>query len=195
MAELVKWFVEHPLWTFIGAVLGILGIITTIWGVLFKPIDPELVRLETLLNDISTQAIEVFRFANFSEDQIDSMLGGKEGWVVSSVKSINRVQSATDSLTNSSGYSRMSDHGRGVFSGNNSRLKQYENREFLLLRKHALKANVCGLIMNSVREIGILHKNSSIETCFPITHVCASELKEYALDIGVDFGECVSFQS
>lgn len=190
MKRFIKWFVEYPVWTFIAAVLGILGILATVLGWFISPIDPELEGLETLLKDVSNEAIQVSRFASLSNQQIENLLGKRSGWTASTVRGIERMQNATDSVTNSAGYSKMSDHGLRLFTDSNSSLERYKDGQFLQLRTAALRQHACGLIINTVREIGIIHGKSDIESCFPITEDCKLELKNYSRLIQVDLGRC-----
>ena len=190
MKKQIQWFVEHPFWTFVGAVLGIVGIFVTLANWIIKPVGPELEALETLLRDVNSAAIQVAEFASYSENQIENMLGRDSGWYTSISIAIDYTQRATENLINSQGFPNLTENGRQLFTRSNSRLDQYKNERYLKLRVAALKQHACGLVLNSTREIGILNGNTNVEECFPITLDCKNVIIGLAQRIGTNMGGC-----
>lgn len=189
MKRKFKWFVEHPIWTFIGSVLGIIGIIGAITAWLTSS-DPELEALKVLLRDVSVEAAYVARFSSYSSDQKNGMLGGHQAWRQSIINRIEYTQRAVDSVRSSPGYSRLTDQGRSVFNIINSNLEKYKAISYLNSRTLALNQQVCGLIVNSFREIAAIKNYNELVECFPITSECKDKILMYGFRIDVDAGGC-----
>ncbi|GAB4191635.1 MAG: hypothetical protein Tsb002_20520 [Wenzhouxiangellaceae bacterium] len=192
MKKLIVWLVEHPIWTFIGAVLGIIGIFGTVLGWFYKPVDPDISALDVLLRDAAGHAIQVARFANYTDNQINNTLGAESGWSASTIKHIEYSQRAIENITNSQGYAKLTAHGRNLFNASESRLEEYKDKQYLRLRVSALKQESCGLVTNAIREIGVLNHEPGIESCFPITPECNKKILNYGKKIDIETDGCLS---
>lgn len=104
MKELISWLVEHPIWTFFGSVLGIMGIGVTVFNWFYEPLDAETEALEVLLKDVASEAYRLAELASMSEAQIENILGKRDGWKSSTIKSIGYTQSASSSLVSTQAY-------------------------------------------------------------------------------------------
>lgn len=191
MKNFFKWIIEHPLWTFLGAVLGIIGIFATVLGWFQPTEDPEIEALEVLLKDTASEAIQVARFADYSDEHIENMLGERAGWSSSAIRAIEYTQRATENVTNSQGYPKLTEHGRKLFNSSNVRLEKYKDSRVLFMRRHALRHHACGLVVNAIREIAVANEMDDIERCLPITEQCENEILDYGNKIGIGLSGCV----
>lgn len=185
-----KWFIEHPFWTFIGSVLGIIGIFVTVYSWVADPIDPALKEMEVLLGDAIEEAAFIAQFSSYSDEQINSMLGKRQGWESSISSRIDYALETVATIKSHQAFSALSDHGRRAFNKATSKLGKYKDPKLMGARKAAVKQHACGLAMISIREIANFNEQSELVGCFPITPPCQKKLFDYGRSIGIGVSEC-----
>jgi hypothetical protein len=190
MRKYFGWIIEHPIWGVIGAIVGLIGLVIGFSNWVSPPKNPDLEAVRTLLIDSVKEAETLVYFGRSSDLDIDSTLGGKDGWSSSVLTRISYVQGAVDSIKSHQGFSMLSDQARKFINGNNSRLEKYKDRPFLTNRRGAIRQQACGLIMTNLKEIAIIEGTPLDGDCSKEKNACKASRHNFAKTIGASSAGC-----
>lgn len=190
MRKFIAWSIDHPIWGVIGAIVGLIGLAIAFYNWVSPPQDPNLAAVRTLLIDTINETEKLLYFGRSTDDDIDSTLGGVDGWTSSVVQRISYVQGTVDSIKSHNGFSLLSDHARRIINGTNSRLEKYKDRPHFSNRRGAIRQQACALIVTNLKEIAVIDGVSLESSCEKNSVACKAERRDFAKSVGISSANC-----